>query len=435
VDIGVVADRGDALTSAGKLYVPGHLQPSVTVPAATSDIATLLFFGLVVPFLIVTSYGAHPLAAFDVQRLTWFAADAFVAATLLLRANAILGMVRSYPILMSWPTLACLSALWSLTPSISLYHGIQFYFTILIGFVLCFYANLERIMQAIVIAMLGAACLSVAYILIIPGAGLWPDGSWMGVFPHKNMLGQAMALLIFTSICLLLQGWRPIISLGGVIAGIGLLLMSRSGVAAIGTCAALAPLPLALAYRRGPVIVTLGIGLGIVAVATLLLGLEIKGLNIYEAALNALGKDSTLTGRTILWEFGIDAYNARPWLGYGFKAWWESPETSATLLRLVIEQNLWFFHNNFLEVLVAFGPIGPILLAAGLLSGLVGAVRRFAMRPQFIELWPVMLICFVILSALGENEVFVNHSLQQVLLVVAIVGRAGPARIGSSAAN
>jgi hypothetical protein len=46
-----------------------------------------------------------------------------------------------------------------------------------------------------------------------------------------------------------------------------------------------------------------------------------------------------------------------------------------------------------------------------------------------------MYICFAILSALGENELFLNNSLQQVLLVVAIVGRAGSPRINSSAPN
>jgi O-antigen ligase len=419
------------LTSAVKVYAPRHPQRSIHAPAPASDIATLLFFALTIPFFIITSYGAHPLAAFDVQRLTWLAADAFVAVILLMRANAVLGMVRTHPIIMSWPILACLSTIWSLTPGISFYHGIQLFFTVLIGFVLCLYGSLERIMQSIVLAMLGAAGLSVLYILVNPGAGLWQDGAWMGVFPHKNMLGQAMALLIFTSVCLLLHGWRPLISLSGVIAGVGLLLMSRSGVAVIGACVALAPLPLALFYRKGPVVFSLGVGLGIFALATILLGIEIKGLDITEAVLNALGKDSTLSGRTVLWEFGIDAYNARPWLGYGYKGWWESPETNATLLRLVVEQELWFFHNNFLEVLVAFGPIGPILLAAGLLSGFFGALKRFVMHPEFIELWPVLFICFLFLSALGENELFVNHSVLQVLMVVAIVGRAGPWKNGS----
>ncbi len=53
------------------------------------------------------------------------------------------------------------------------------------------------------------------------------------------------------------------------------------------------------------------------------------------------------------------------------------------------------------------------------------------MHPEFIELWPVLFICFLFLSALGENELFVNHSVQQVLMVVAIVGRAGPWKNGS----
>ncbi len=40
---------------------------------------------------------------------------------------------------------------------------------------------------------------------------------------------------------------------------------------------------------------------------------------------------------------------------YGCKGYWSGVDSTAYLLKVVIEQDLWMFHNNFLEILVGFG--------------------------------------------------------------------------------
>src|SRR3546814_12636368 len=45
-------------------------------------------------------------------------------------------------------------------------------------------------------------------------------------------------------------------------------------------------------------------------------------LDPVEIALDALGKERTLTGRSILWEYAMTQIEMQPWLGNGFDAFW-----------------------------------------------------------------------------------------------------------------
>ena len=45
--------------------------------------------------------------------------------------------------------------------------------------------------------------------------------------------------------------------------------------------------------------------------------------------LTALGRSATLTGRTRIWQMSLDNIAQRPWLGYGFGAFWRPGEVEA----------------------------------------------------------------------------------------------------------
>ena len=174
--------------------------------------------------------------------------------------------------------------------------------------------------------------------------------------------------------------------------------------------------------RRGSVWFATFLGLTVMGIATFLLVLELMDINLVHVVLDALGKDETLTGRTILWEFGMEALHDRPWLGHGYKAYWDSPVTSALLLRTVIGQELWFFHNNFLDVGVAFGVVGIIFLSIGLLIAFFVTVKKSVTSWEYAALWPPVYIVFVLVLSTAENPLFQNHSLHQLLFIVAVAG-------------
>src|SRR5262249_49961529 len=141
-----------------------------------------------------------------------------------------------------------------------------------------------------------------------------------------------------------------------------LMLMSRSGTAIVGLVVAMSPILLVFVYRKGHVALLFAIGLLLFIAAVGFLIADLIHANLGDSILEHLGKDSSLTGRTVLWDFGVAAFNERPWLGFGYKGWWTGEGTDAALLQIVAQQELWMFHNNFIEVAVAFGVLGPVAL-------------------------------------------------------------------------
>ena len=375
--------------------------------------------GLWIVFFIIASYGATPLKDYGIERLAWLAADFAALAMILLRPDDVLRQVRRNLVLMSWPALACASTLWSLAPASSLYQGIQLLLTVLVGLCLVMTTDLRRILVLLFLALMAAAVLSTLYELTRGGIG----EEWRGVFPHKNVLGNMMAVAVMAGVSLFLSGWRPIISGLGCLYALVLLALSRSGTAIVALCLVISLVPLALTLHRGPIAAGLAAGVVLIAASGGLLTLELMNIgldDLYGRTLDALGKDETLTGRTILWQFAMDAFDARPWLGYGYKGWWESSETSATLLKVVVDQELWFFHNTFLDLAVAFGVVGPTALVAGLLVGVYRSIKAFVINGDPVLLWPIMIVAMSIIYCSVDFVLFANHSFPQLLFVVAV---------------
>src|SRR3546814_17766367 len=62
---------------------------------------------------------------------------------------------------------------------------------------------------------------------------------------------------------------------------------------------------------------------GLTVVSLALWGLLAFDMNPVDLALEALGKERTLTGRPVLWELALRMIEARPWFGNGFAAFWK----------------------------------------------------------------------------------------------------------------
>src|SRR5262249_27641615 len=133
------------------------------------------------------------------------------------------------------------------------------------------------------------------------------------------------------------------------------------------------------------------------AAATLAVGWALAdNSNLAEEVLNAFGRDETLTGRSDLWDFGWQAFLAHPIMGLGYKAYWISDETSAAYLRYFVRQDLWYFHNNVLEVAVATGVVGVAIFLAGLFQVVVLTLRANVRTPGIPATWSLMFLAHVL---------------------------------------
>jgi O-antigen ligase len=160
-------------------------------------------------------------------------------------------------------------------------------------------------------------------------------------------------------------------------------------------------------------------GLGLMVGAAVLVVLELNGVDLMQFVLRALGKDETLTGRTLLWDIAINAYESRPWSGFGFKAWWAVEETGAPFVKYIIGSEAGSFHNTFLEVAVAFGHAGLLLLVLGLLASFIVALRAYSVDGRPTSLWPLLTVVYIAFTCSAESMLFANHGIFQLLLVVA----------------
>jgi len=107
--------------------------------------------------------------------------------------------------------------------------------------------------------------------------------------------------------------------------------------------------------------------------------------------LASLGKDSTLTNRTIIWEAGIRAAQEKPWFGLGFNGFWRYSTGAAQTLNELDSKafgSVLTFHNAYIEVWVALGYVGLasfiVALSWSYLTTVIGWFKSQGMASSFL---------------------------------------------------
>ena len=372
-----------------------------------------------VALMLGASGAAYRIAPDNFERYVWAAIDLTLVGAYLTRSDLIALAMRN-KLLLSWSALAIVSSLWSLSPTVSVYHGLQLFMTVSFGLLFALRFNRVTALKLLYVALLLAAVLALVLNLAMPLQTTGWQGAWMGGFSHKNTLGGAMALLLVTAVCLWLSGhWRVVTGAGIILAGL-LLMLSRSGTALLAVVVSLSPLPMVAALRQGRGAFAAVAGILSFAAAGGAAYFGFLDIDPVSTTLAFLGKDDTLTGRTVLWDLGTQAFQSRPLLGHGFKGYWEGELAGVQNLRFLIGSDVSIFHNNFMEVAVAFGLIGPIMLVAGLLQALGRSVAIFATSLSYTAAWPLSFTLLCVCMCISENPLFHNHSFLQFLLAFAI---------------
>jgi O-antigen ligase len=185
-------------------------------------------------------------------------------------------------------------------------------------------------------------------------------GNWRGVFGHKNNAAGVMAMLLFLGIYIVRSGaWLS----GAVIVGLALLFLFYSaGKSSLALCfAVLALTSLAAAVRSfwlraamllAPLILLNLLGIGSVMSESL------AGMS------KMLPLDSSFTGRTDIWIFGLQAAQLRLPTGYGFAAFWGSSAVQNLPEGMEWAATAAHSHNGYLDTTLAMGVPGLALLIA-----------------------------------------------------------------------
>jgi exopolysaccharide production protein ExoQ len=327
----------------------------------------------------------------------------------------------------TWPMLlpvllAACSVLWSVDPKLSLYRTIALAGTTAFGVFLAIRFSLEEQLRLLALVLGVVACASALVALLFPEYGVMTDphrGAWSGVFFHKNPFGRIMALatLVFF---LLVLGFREkrLMALLGMTLSIALVFASLSQASLIVAIAGLAGVGVLTAMRRlspRKQLVVLLIGAMVAALAATWV------IRHEESVLSPIGRDPTFTGRTELWVVLLEKARARPWLGYGYGAFWRGEVGASGEVKEALDA--WYpihAHNGFLDLILELGVVG--LLVFLLLLGIYGYrnyVWGMAHRSS-LSLWPVTYLLFFVFSNLAESALFRQNNIYWALYIATV---------------
>ncbi len=327
--------------------------------------------------------------------------------------------------------LCFVSALWSDFPTVTIRKSGTLTICILFGVYCYFQFGLIKTIEMIANTTAVLAVLSLAAYFLLPSVGretaLNYHNAIRGVYSQKNTIGMAMLIAANYWLFAFFSGRRLSLRAGiGAIATLTCLVLSSSATSLLSFCVILCLHFLDYARRswrlRFVTIYVVAVVFFVLGVAVLVAPAELLGL---------FGRDLTLTGRVPLWLASIQAWLAKPILGYGFGAFWDH---NSTLVQSIWRDLAWEApnaHDGYLDVLLQLGVVGfgVCLWVWGRI--ILGALRAAKRRMPGIS-W---LMGFILISIIvnldeggqpeaGEFALF----LPVILLALANVSRQLPRR-------
>lgn len=290
----------------------------------------------------------------------------FSCVALLFHRDAIPRIIGSYWLALIPVLFAVASLAWTADFALSLRRAGSLCLTTAFAFWLVFNFSAKELFKVVIFASISIIIVNFLVIQVDPIRGIHQvfdedkssrhAGSWRGLFGHKNDFGRLVAL----STSFLVLGFA--FSVGGrmgrwllvPVLGIAVLLVMKSNssqaVLLIGTVP-MAVILLLFMRNFSPsarsLIILVALPVAIFAALSAQL--------LFEYVLHLLGRDPTLTGRTIIWEGVILGMGNNSLLGGGYGAGWEVVGPRVTALT---GAELGHAHNGFLDLAVDIGWLG-----------------------------------------------------------------------------
>jgi exopolysaccharide production protein ExoQ len=400
-------------------------------------LALILFTGA---FLVLLGGGseAAPAGDQDGNRLAQAAYVGVYGMTCLfivMRLDRFVYVSTREPILLLLIGIAVISVLWSVAPEITLRRSLALVGTTLFGVYLAMRFSLREQLRLLAWALGIAALLSVVLAVALPDYGVMssPRGDALqGIYSQKNALGRTMALSALIFFFLALGGhahrW---LKWGGFGLSLVLLLLSgaKSSLVILATLIVLFPVYRAL-RETYTIIVPILMTCVLAGV-----GVSIWVANNVEGVLGALDRDVTLTGRTELWPAVLDMIAERPWLGYGYNAFWlgwegKSAEIWMTLTPFAANFYPTHAHNGVLDLWLDLGFVGVLVFTLVFVLAFGRAVRLIRSAKATEAIWPLTYLSFMLLSGITYPIGLERNSIWWVLYVAVVVSLAAqPSRV------
>jgi O-antigen ligase len=220
--------------------------------------------------------------------------------------------------------------------------------------------------------------LSILFIKYYPSIGRSYASHWegtqyfSGICDTKNMLGMVCLILGFSAVWRLLHGWRTpkcskwiawLLDTSVVSMAVWLLVLcdSKTSLSSFVLASGV------VSAHRFIKLVRTSVVSNLMVAGVLLCAASVLFLGFGGGALEALGRNSTLTGRTGIWS-AVLSVPINPLIGTGFESFWLGQRLTY-LWTFPIVDGITEAHNGYLEMYLNLGWIGEALILILLLTG------------------------------------------------------------------
>jgi O-antigen ligase len=337
------------------------------------------------------------------ERVLYWLAYAFTFSQLLIRPRQILRTALRNPFILGMVLVAGLSVAWSDDPATSLKRTVALATWTAFGYYLASRYDAEELLSHLGIALGIIAISSLACALLLPDYGREMDAeaAWRGVFTTKNVLGAMMLLAVVVfGVLTTRRGVARVLAVIGLVISISLIALAKATAALLIVPVLAITIPVVLTFRRNNAAAAL--------VLCFLLGVSAGGsilITQKDSVLSVLGKDATLTGRTVLWSQVVQHIEDRPVLGHGYGAFWEPTASTSQQVRAAIGWDTPHSHNGLLDQWLDFGLVGVLLMLGAYFVALGRSWLALRTAPGVDGLWAMAFLVMLFLGNTTESSI------------------------------
>lgn len=323
----------------------------------------------------------------------------------LLRQRAILALTG----------LAIVSTIWSDSPATTMRRSFALLGTLMMAL---YFASRFKIREQLrILTYVFGTCAAFSFLFGLLHWGQpvdYLEGAWYGIYTQRNALGTMM---VFGALIFLIWGQiRPSSRWAAWLmaaAAFGLIFLSGSITSLLAFGVVMCAFPMVQLIRRFE-----RTGSFLIVLAVLLISLGWWVGTSFDTVTAAMGRDSTLTGRTELWGasllFGLD----RPLLGYGYNAFWRGIEGQSEEVWRLVGWAAPNSHNGLLEIWLDLGLTGVAIAVFSFGSCLRRAFFIVRDTTQWQSAWPLLFLVILFAMNLTETAFFEGNSIYWFLYIV-----------------
>lgn len=359
---------------------------------------------LTVGYLLLVFVGLHPfpMGASDldaradgdaVTRLVTFGLLFFSLPILVHYRRDAIVCVKNNMLLYAVVAVAGLSIFWSAFPELTLKRSIVLLIYAIAATAIAAGTTDLRRFHTILFAVLAlVAVVDLASGLAWPARAVTPDG-FRGLHMEKNGAGMVamIGVVVMATWAVGASNFRSAaIGILFMLIQLAFLVFTRSKTS---LALALLVLPIAGVFyivKRGGEQMALLVLAGALAIAALAVGAAMAFDFDISSLLTSVVSDPTFTGRDLLWAFCYKMASAKPWLGYGYGAFWDVGEANDPLRNE--EPGLWLgdvapgvineAHNGYLQLWLELGMVVTVVAVVSVIGGVYSAAKQATDVPR-----------------------------------------------------